>query len=70
MKIFPTLLTFLSATVCFSQDKLVQTTYRNESLGLGGSTLVLNTDGFFSLRHILAQTCMLHQGNGQKIETN
>lgn len=47
MKTFSTLVLLLLTTVCFSQDKLGQTAYTNEIAGLGGSTLVLNSDGIF-----------------------
>jgi hypothetical protein len=47
MKIFSTLVFVLSVTVGFSQDELIQTSYTNATLSLGGSTLVLNSDGNF-----------------------
>lgn len=47
MKAFSTLVLLLLTTVGFSQNQLVQNSYKNVDLGLGGSTLVLNSKGIF-----------------------
>jgi hypothetical protein len=49
MKTFLAALSLLSATFGFSQEELVQFSYTNASLSLGGSTVVLNSDGVFFL---------------------
>ena len=47
MKTFLVILSLFSGTIGFSQDEVIQTSYTNASLSLGGSSLVLNSDSIF-----------------------